>query len=384
MLCVVVAGCGGEDERVVEKSSAKKAVKKPAAKEKSLDKPKPIEESPRKPTVEKLTVVAEEAEKSQPLDPLRYKLPEVDEAKREGREIRKLQSKHLTLYTDLPSAPAVDELPAVFDLALPQWVAYFGIEPARAEKWHMVGVIAKEKERFFDTGLWPKDLPPFFHGYMRDRQLWLYEQPSDFYRRELLLHEGTHGFMWSFLGGMGPPWYTEGMAELLGTHSWADGKLTLGVVPPSKEASPMWGRVKVIKDVWTANKALPLGDVLRFLSACISKRKPTLGRWGAAVFFDHDPEYQKMFREAPADATDFSQEFSERLMGRLPQSRSVDQRAVAMLRGQSRVRVRCGTREHRPQGFGRASPLAEPRSRSPPIAVGNRRAISLNRVKPIS
>ena len=86
--------------------------------------------------------------------------------------------------------------------------------------WRMTGFLMKDKARFAERGLLPGDLPPFAHGYSRGRNLWLYEQPSDYYRRHLLLHEGTHGFMNTILGGCGPPWYMEGMAELLGTHRW--------------------------------------------------------------------------------------------------------------------------------------------------------------------
>ena len=47
-------------------------------------------------------------------------------------------------------------------------------------------------------------------------ELWLHDQPTAYYRRHLLLHEGTHVFMASFLGGCGPGWYMEGTAELFG------------------------------------------------------------------------------------------------------------------------------------------------------------------------
>lgn len=260
-----------------------------------------------------------EDEKEAPLDPMRFTPPEIDEAKCAGRGIRKLASKHLTLYTDLPPSPVVDELPAVFDQAVPQWLDYFGIEPERGEKWHMIGVLAKEKERFYDTGLWPDDLPPFLHGYMRNNVLWLYEQPSDFYRRHLLLHEGTHGFMWAFLGGLGPPWFTEGLAELLGTHEWTAGKLRLNVIPPSKEASPMWGRVKIIKDGFANNQALPLGAIMNYPPNAHLKTEPYGWCWAAAVFFDHDPQFQKVFREAQQTVADVSPTFSERFVNRLPQ-----------------------------------------------------------------
>src|SRR5664279_4771397 len=44
-----------------------------------------------------------------------------DDARIKAAGIRKLSGEHLTLYTDLPSTRAVDELPALFDQAYSQW-----------------------------------------------------------------------------------------------------------------------------------------------------------------------------------------------------------------------------------------------------------------------
>jgi hypothetical protein len=319
----LLPGCGGgsppaaaQQPKPKPSAAAKKrpAFKAPPAS--TVEKPTPRQRPPERTLADLVPKTEEKA-----VDPLRFSLPEVDEAKCRARGIRKLTSDHLILYTDVPSSPAVDELPHVFDLALPQWLAYFGIEAKHAEKWQMVGVLADKKERFVETGLWPADLPPFLHGYMRDRQFWLYDQPSDFYRRHLLLHEGTHGFMWNFLAGLGPPWYAEGMAELLGTHDWTDGKLTLGVIPPSKEASPLWGRVKVLKDGFAANSALQLREIMSYPPEAHLKTEPYAWCWAAAVFFDHDPKYQKIFREAPQTVADVTQQFSERLLNRLSEPR---------------------------------------------------------------
>ena len=122
-------------------------------------------------------------------------LPRIDEERVAAAGIRKLTGKHLTLYTDLPAAPAIEELPLVFDAAIPQWSEYFVVDASVAESWQQVGYLMQDKARFVAAGLLPNDLPAFLHGYQRGSELWLYEQPSDYYRRHLLLHEGTHGFM---------------------------------------------------------------------------------------------------------------------------------------------------------------------------------------------
>ena len=53
---------------------------------------------------------------AQPLPPVR-----VDEGRVRAAGIRKLSSKRLTLYTDLPPEASVEELPGIFDQAFPQW-----------------------------------------------------------------------------------------------------------------------------------------------------------------------------------------------------------------------------------------------------------------------
>src|SRR3954451_15262897 len=50
--------------------------------------------------------------------------------------LRIIDSRHLRLVTDLPSSVAVDELPAVFDAAVPEWTKYFKLPAASIEgKW---------------------------------------------------------------------------------------------------------------------------------------------------------------------------------------------------------------------------------------------------------
>ena len=42
---------------------------------------------------------------------------------------RQVAGKHLTLVTDLPPSPAVDELPRLFDAAFPRWCEYLAPMP---------------------------------------------------------------------------------------------------------------------------------------------------------------------------------------------------------------------------------------------------------------
>jgi len=136
-----------------------------------------------------------------------FDLPALDEGKIRAAGIRKLTGKAIALYTDLPAAAEIDELPQVFDAAVSAWCHYFGVDAAKVAGWRVVGCVMQDMARFEGAGLCPASVPEFPHGYSRGSQLWLYDQPSGYYRRHLVLHEGTHCFMQRWLGGAGPPWY---------------------------------------------------------------------------------------------------------------------------------------------------------------------------------
>jgi len=217
--------------------------------------------------------------------------PEVQEA-----GIRRISGKHLSLFTDLPSTPAVDELPEVFDQAFPQWCKYFGASPARLRDWHATGCLMRDKTLFKRLKLLPDVVPPFDNGFSYNYDLWVVDQTSDYYRRHLLLHEGVHSFMNTVLGSCGPPWYQEGMAELLGTHRWQDGELTVGYFPAHREETPMWGRIKIVRDAFAARRAKRFPDVLAYDPATEPGTEPYGWCWAAAAFLDGHPRYQARFR----------------------------------------------------------------------------------------
>ncbi|MBC8874121.1 MAG: hypothetical protein H8E44_32175 [Planctomycetes bacterium] len=221
----------------------------------------------------------------------------IDDTKAAVAGIRKLIGKHLTLYTDVPPSPEVDELPAAFDAAVPLWCKYFEVDPMNAMDWHMTGFVIQEKARFQGAGMLPDDLPPFINGFQRGRYVWLYGQPTAYYRRHLLLHEGTHAFMDLIVGGLGPPWYAEGMAELLGTHQWQDGELTLAYMPRQKTETPGWGRIKIVKDELAAGNGMMPANILEYGPQAHLRNEPYGWCWALAAFFDSDPRTQKAFRE---------------------------------------------------------------------------------------
>jgi hypothetical protein len=241
----------------------------------------------------------------------------VDEARAAGLGIRKLTGKHLTLYTDLPRSAEIEALPQVFDLAAPQWAEYFGVEPKKVNDWRVTGFVMGDKERFREAGLLPDYLPDFQNGFTHGMDLWVYEQPSAYYRRHLLLHEGTHAFMQHILGAMGPPWYAEGMAELLATHRWQDGKLTLNYLPADKTETPEWGRIKIIRNGVKLNKALTLEQVMAYGPRAHLQVEPYGWCWGLAAMLDGTPAFRPAFRAMPEYVKERGDVFNRRMRERL-------------------------------------------------------------------
>ena len=163
----------------------------------------------------------------------------------------------------------------------------------------MTGCLVKNKVRFEACGLMPTDLPKSIEGrgYTRQSQMWVYNQSSDYYRRHLLLHEGTHGFMYTLLGDCGPPWYAEGIAELMGTHKWESGKLTLHYFPAKASEVPKLGRIEIVQNDFNKNRALKLGEVLAYDQHAHQKEEPYGWSWAAVAFLDGHPRYQERFRK---------------------------------------------------------------------------------------
>ena len=224
--------------------------------------------------------------------------------------MRQLTGRFVTIITDLPSSAEVNELPMVFDRAVLAWGKYFQVPRAQRDTFSMIGYVMQSKERFQRQGLLPDDLPPFLHGYQRGEKFWVYDQPSAYYRRHLVLHEGTHGFMQSMLGGTGAPWYREGMAEFLATHAWRDNSLQLGYMPTNREEVPYWGRIKLLKDAFADGKALMLRDVMRLESRDLTKVDGYAWSWAAATFLDSHPLFRSRFRALREEASDYTIRFT--------------------------------------------------------------------------
>ncbi|HEV2969094.1 MAG TPA: hypothetical protein VGY55_03830 [Pirellulales bacterium] len=247
----------------------------------------------------------------------------IDESRVRAAGIRKLTSKRLTLYTDMPSAAVVDELPEIFDQAVPQWCAYFGVDESKLADWHHTACLMQDKMRFEASGLLPPSLPPFLNGYTVRHESWVNNQTtdkgqivtiSDYYRRHLLLHEGTHAFMINVLVGIGPPWYAEGMAELLGTHRWRDGRLQLDYFPARPAEVSKLGRIELVETDVANHRGRTLAEVLAYDAHAHLKVEPYAWSWAATAFLDNHPRYRDRFHEVWRFAAErnFNKRFAEK------------------------------------------------------------------------
>ncbi len=246
----------------------------------------------------------------QPLDPQRAA----------AAGFRKLESKHLTLYTDLPSIPAVDELPAVFDLAIDPWCEYFGVERRTVDGWRLTGYLMRDRERFLAAGAIPDYLPKFENGFQAGDEIWWRDDPADYYRRHLMLHEGTHAFMSRWLGGVGPPWFAEGCAELVATHRWIDGRLTMRYLPQDRDETPNWGRVKIVRDDFAAGRGMSLPAIFSYDLQSHLRVEMYGWSWAAAQFLDAHPLSRTAFRARFADAREEGPELTRRMLADIGES----------------------------------------------------------------
>ena len=245
---------------------------------------------------------------------------EIDLERIRAAGISRHSGRHIDLYTDIRDAQMIAQWVDVFDQAVPQWCHYFDIPEHRADAWFLSAVVMSDPTNdaaFRKAGLIPDDLPRFLAGYNRGHEFWVLLQPGDYYTRHLILHEGTHAFMQWFLGGSGPAWYSEGMAELLALHRFVDGKLTLGYRVYSRDECPWWGRVKRIREDVAQGNVMMLDQVLAIPAISFRDVSAYAWSWAACEFFSRHPLSQAMFDELPKLASDTTPHFNQRFQSAL-------------------------------------------------------------------
>ncbi|MDR2757273.1 MAG: hypothetical protein LBC20_16365 [Planctomycetaceae bacterium] len=220
----------------------------------------------------------------------------LDESAIKQSGIRRLESKHLILYTDLAGSKQVDELPKLFDQLIPFLCNYFELNPQNYETFKVEGFLINDFEKFKSSGA-VRQVPNLRNGYALRCRIWVRNPDSEYYRRHLLLHEGVHAFMGYAFGFWGPPWYREGTAELLGTHRLENESLTLGYFPKSRYELSGWGRIDLVRGDLTKNHLRTIKEVFELESEDYDENRAYGWSWAFAVFCENHPRYRTAFRQ---------------------------------------------------------------------------------------
>jgi hypothetical protein len=213
--------------------------------------------------------------------------------------LSQVTSKHLKLVTDLPVTPEITDLCKMFDQAMIQWGEEFHVPRSEWIDGQATACLIVDRKRFTDLQYITTEVPTFREGYQLQDRLFMLEQPSAYYRRHLLLHEGTHWFLWRFLGGNGPPWFSEGICEMMATHQWSEqsGSLNMNWIPTDRESAPLWGRFKMIRDAMASGSAPSLDQILQYSDTAHRTDEPYAWSWAAMVFFSKNSRYRDALYE---------------------------------------------------------------------------------------
>ena len=210
--------------------------------------------------------------------------------------LKVLRSERLTLVTDMEITSAVKHLSKAVDAAYSRLCAYFGIPEDDA--WRMTAFLMKDKKPFVEAGYFPAALPAFKDGFAWNSDCWLYDQPSDYYRQHLLIHEMTHCFMLTTVGNVGPLWMTEGFAEFFGMHEMSADGVKFGIMPPNKESVPFCARIRELRDETAAGRARTLWEVMRMNYDAFQNNEVYVWSWAAMWFLANHPDTKKPLAEA--------------------------------------------------------------------------------------
>ena len=228
-------------------------------------------------------------------------------------DLRVFEGRHLVLISDVPAGPDDDmaSLPQAFDAAFAAWCRHFEMDPAAHADWQALGCLIVEPERFRSCGLLPSAVPAFENGFCAGGRFWLMNQSNPAYRRHLLLHEGVHAFTITLRGLDAPPWYTEGIAELLATHRLSEGRFEPTPIPLDRADVEQLGRIEAVRALREQRSAPSLADVFATAGSQHHRIPDYAASWAATAFLSQHPQHREAFARAEAGPLDGR--FTERL-----------------------------------------------------------------------
>ncbi len=292
-LALSLTGCSKSEGTTEPAPAASRPKAKKSVKAKA--KPRAAEEAP----------AAADDIQSAPAEPVQkvvrptLKVPVHDDRRLAEIGIHRYESRRLVLYTDIDPERA-KPLPKLMDEVYVAWEDYFGPLPPDRERtdFQMIGYIMGDRELFRQAGLFGSDDQILLEGVFRDQLFWMKEQPTDFYRRHLMIHEGTHCFMSAFPNATNNfRWYMEGMAELFRSHQTdREGKTRFRVFPYDRDVFEGLGWLKLIDEDIRATGVRTIDDVVGQTAADFRKYNAYSWSWALCAFLDGHPKYSDRFR----------------------------------------------------------------------------------------
>ncbi len=235
----------------------------------------------------------------------------MSKVKAEKAGLNVLDSARLLLITDLPIDEDMKKWPSYLDQAVFQWADYFKVNPEKLAMWKIKACVMKNNVPFMMNDLLPSSLPPFDYGFEYGNNVWLFAQDSRDYQRHLFLHECTHAFMNQILGGCGALWYGEGLAEYFGTHRIENGRITLGIMPKTRNEFPHWGRIRFIQNDLQNGIFVPVNGL--FTSELKSQDNRSYSwAWAMVWFMNSDSEYKKILQKLVQSLPNSGETYSQR------------------------------------------------------------------------
>jgi hypothetical protein len=229
-------------------------------------------------------------------------------------DLRVFEGEHLVLITDCPAGPTDDlaTLPGVFDQAFQAWCRHYSMDPAKHADWQALGCLIVDPERFRSCGLLAPAIPAFENGFCAGSRFWLMNQSNPAYRRHLLLHEGVHAFTITLRGLDAPPWYTEGIAELLATHRLSEDGFEATPIPLDPSDVEQLGRIEAVWELREQHLTPSLTDVFTTAGSEHHRIRDYAASWAATAFLSLHPRYREAFAAAQAGPLDG--QFTQRLL----------------------------------------------------------------------
>ena len=226
--------------------------------------------------------------------------PAINEKKAAELGIRRIEGKNVTLTTDLPPSPGVDQIPAALDAAIPHICRFFDVDERKFENWKINAFLMGDVDSFIEIGV--LDGPPrFLYGYSVCDRILAKDQKIEYYNRFLLLHELVHSFMHEVFGDLRPRWYSEGSAEYLALHLWkpAEKSIEIAQFQTGPDATPGFGRLQEIREIVRAGKAPTLREILAFEPRDYVRTSIYAWSWALVAFLNESPKYRDVAELLP-------------------------------------------------------------------------------------